>query len=344
MKGFIKTFEAIMASVIILVSLTYFFTATPRTSGWGDAFLQTEVEDALVILHKSGELSDFVKNNDAEGLNTRLKEMLTKTIDFSPVVSGTPKTDIYISVIGDTNDENNLKAMLGDTLCYNSKTINLYITEASWDNIDPETNIIFLFGYEDLSFQIDKVNEFLRNSTTIFMFGDLGWGQVNDGILNNLFGLTWDDVGVPSSTGNFHEYENPNITSFRISNYLRKSCNNSRSIDFNGFYTTSRIQINDKTVVESNDQLSSFASINEYVVDGKGRTVWLNGYDFLSTGENIEILNNLTKSIIMWASGESYKMNYPYEKSIPDVYSTASFIVPGEESYEVKILFWRILY
>ena len=344
MKGFIKTFEAIMASVIILVSLTYFFTAPPRTSGWGDAFLQTEVEDALITLHKSGDLSDYVKNNDAEGLNTKLKEILTKTIDFSPIVSETPNPDIYISVIGDSDDENNLKAMLGNTLCYNSKTINLYITEAEWDSLDPATNIVFLFGYQDLNTRLDEVNELLKNGSTIFMFGDLTSGQVNDGILNDLFGLTWNDVGVPSSTGNFHEYENPNITSFRISNYLRKSCNNSRDIDFNGFYTTSRIEINGKTIVESNDQRSSFSNINEYVVDGKGRTVWLNGYDFLSTGHDIEILNNLTKSIIMWASGESYKMNYPYEKTIPDVYSTASFIVPGEESYEVKILFWRILY
>ena len=74
-----------MASVIILVSLTYFFTATPRTSGWGDAFLQTEVEDALVILHKSGELSDFVKNNDAEGLITaaHLEEMGVNMFNFS---------------------------------------------------------------------------------------------------------------------------------------------------------------------------------------------------------------------------------------------------------------------
>lgn len=344
MKGFIKTFEAIVASIIILASLTYFFTLPPRLSGWSDALLQTEVEDSLITLYKSGDLSYFIDNNDGGGLNTRLKEMFPTVIDFSPEISGIPNPDIFISVIGDATDRNNLKSILGDTIVYKNRMINIYVKEASWDDIDPETNVVFLFGYQDLSSYVNKIETLLRNHTTIFIFGDLTQNQVNDGILNETFDLSWSDIGVPSSVGKFHDYENPNITSFRVSNYIFDSFNQSRDADFDGFNTNSRIAINDKSIVESSDARSSFSSINEHISGDSGRTVWLAGYDFLSAGEDIDRLKNLTRAIIMWASGERYKMDYPYEKTVPDIYSTASHIMPGEDSYEVKIIFWRILY
>ena len=127
MKGFIKTLEAIIASLIILASLTYFFSTPNRVSGWSNALLQTEVEDSLATLYKSGVLETLVKDNNTIELNSRLKQMVPDIVDFSIEIRGIPNPEIRIAVLGDSSDATNLKSILSESVMYKYRMINFYV-------------------------------------------------------------------------------------------------------------------------------------------------------------------------------------------------------------------------
>ncbi|MBI4163010.1 MAG: hypothetical protein HY513_04970 [Candidatus Aenigmarchaeota archaeon] len=71
MKGFIKIFEAIIASLILLVSLTFFFVPLTKPTSWDKTLLQLSVQDALGALSASGNLTDYVKSDDYPNFNLK---------------------------------------------------------------------------------------------------------------------------------------------------------------------------------------------------------------------------------------------------------------------------------
>ena len=90
MKGFIKIFEAVVASIIIIATLT-FFTKPLSVSDWKTASLQIQSQDILASLHKSGILAEAIFKNDTDILNKKIAEMLPNTVDFSLEISGSEK-------------------------------------------------------------------------------------------------------------------------------------------------------------------------------------------------------------------------------------------------------------
>jgi len=47
MKGFVRILEAVIASFIILASLTYFFSAPAKYNYWEETFSRIQAQDAL---------------------------------------------------------------------------------------------------------------------------------------------------------------------------------------------------------------------------------------------------------------------------------------------------------
>ena len=97
MKGFIRILEALMASIILIVSLFYFFGAFVRQSDWDSLAVNTQIRDSIASLDNNGELEAFIYNNDKVGLYNKLKSMLPKNIDFSTIINGMPPPNIYIA-------------------------------------------------------------------------------------------------------------------------------------------------------------------------------------------------------------------------------------------------------
>ncbi len=338
MKGFIKTLEAIIASMIILVTMLYFFTFQVSLGEWSNALVQINAEDSLASIYKSGLLTTFVRQNDKESLNNKLMSMLPRTIGFSTEIRGVPNPNIYIGVMN-SSDLALIDSMLDDIIYYKKRNISIHIKEMAWDNIEKETNIIFVSDYNNIDGA--ELDDFLKRGSVILR-QDLIQSDLQNQILSDVFDLVWVS-GNPSGNAVFYKYNKANLTSFRISNYFANISGKPIDNQFSGFNTVSRIGTDDKTIVRDDTAAVSYAKVNFNITKyGKGRAVWL--AEDSASGSNKEEINNLTTALIMWASGERYNMDYPYEKIRPDIYSKASYVVSEEEVYEIVLTFWRIFY
>ena len=82
MKGIIKILEAIIASIILITTISFFITVE-RTTRWDTALFQTKMQDTLSSLDRSGNLELYVKNYDKEGFENLIKNTTGRTTDFS---------------------------------------------------------------------------------------------------------------------------------------------------------------------------------------------------------------------------------------------------------------------
>lgn len=195
MKGFVRIFEAIIASMILLSSLTYFIFIT-KYSGWGDAQTQLQIEDSIASLGRSGLLNSYIKSNDIASINNKLRQILPKTTDFSIEVSGIPNPQIYIGCVCTDSERSALENMLSPlNFNYKGRNIEIRVSPVSFANIDPKTNIIFVYGYKDLTSNRTDIDKFLENGTLV-MLGNLS-SPLND-VMTGIFGLAWKG-GTPSA-------------------------------------------------------------------------------------------------------------------------------------------------
>ncbi len=340
MKGFVRILEAVIASFVILISLSYFITAPSGYDYWDETLLRIQAQDALASLYKSGSLENYIINNDIDGINNTLTAMLPGTADFSVEIKGMPGTIIYIGCNCSDAELANLENMLGKTggeirLTYNGRQIEIRVSKSSIDNIDPRTNIYFMFDYTDLNPYKDKMNGFLQAGGTLFMLADLDESKVEDGILDETFGLEWTDI-TASTSGKFYNYGDVEKRSHWIRNYFLGLSGNESEIEFDN----GRGVVNDdRTVIIDDTYQVSKVKINEL---NCGRTVWFAGYD--GSGD----MNDLLKALILWSADNGYRMDPGYKTAMIDKlknsdipYTEASYLLPN---YEVRLRVWGIFY
>ena len=341
MKGFIKILEAVIASIIILASLTYFFSAPAKYKYWGETFSRIQTQDALASLYKSDLLTEYVQNNDVDGLNNTLTAMLPESLDFSVEIIGIPNPIIYIGCDCSDAEITELENMLIPLrFVYENRQIEIRIKKESIDNIDPRTNIHFMFGYTNLNPHKEKVEEFLLDGGTMFMFSNLSKDHVEDGVLNETFGLEWKGT-AGSSTGKFYKSDDVSKVSHRIEDYFLNIGGDADEFAFTfNPATENKIDYDEKTIIRDSNDRISHVKVNELT---RGRTVWFADYNHADEG-----VNNLTKAVVLWASGERYRMDPAYKdsmierlKTIKIPYTEASYLIPN---YEVRLKSWSVFY
>ena len=334
MKGFIKILEAIIASVIILVSLTFFFRVDIKQTTWDDILLQIRGEDILASLAANEVLTKAVNENDQDLIKNMMLDqtlgMLPPTIDYSLEIRGIPNPVIYVGCVCTLEQIIDLEKNLTPLdFKYRGRDISIRIAQDSIENIRAETNILFLFGYTDLNPHRAKLENFLERGGTIFMLGDLTQQQAESVFMNDIFGLVWK-LGTRSNTGEFFDPNNENITSFKVIKYYKNLTGEPPSFPFvNG---QARIATDNGTVIR--DSQVSLVKVNKDIINGNGRTIWMSEYVSNSA------TNNLTKAIVMWASGERFKMNRA--KVIPAKHLDVRYIVRDKDVYEAILTLWRI--
>ncbi len=346
MKGFIRIIEAIISSLILIAVLPFFLIA-PSESEWGNIALQTNALDILMVLQKNTSLETYVKNNDIAALNSQLVKLLPKTADFSVEISGIPNPVILVGCICTTTQIDDLENLLWPTdFQYKERQISIRISNMTMGTIDPRTRVLFIFGYLNLTPYQNALTLFLEGGGTIFMFTDLTSVQTQDGIMNTTFGLKWNSIISSGVSANFFVPEDTTKISHKISGYYENVSGRADTDAFSGLGGSgvNRIEIDNKTVVFSNQV--SLVKANDYVSkNGKGRTVWFANYDYTLDNDAAQQLKNLTKATIMWASGENYKMD-PFTKRPGKKFLEATHIglLDGLESFEVKLIIWRLFF
>ena len=150
MKGFARIFEAIIASVIILTSLTFFFVPNIKGSEWEDTTIQILAQDALESIYLNGTLTRYVNTDNKTQLNVLMSQMLPKTVDFSFEVSGTVNNIINIVCVDCTSgDVDELKAIMNPLeFDYKERKISIRVQSLtlSINAVPSDTNILFFFN------------------------------------------------------------------------------------------------------------------------------------------------------------------------------------------------------
>lgn len=348
MKGFIRVLEAIIASIILIASVSYFFLPALHQSSWDDVVLSTRTKESLIAMEKSGKLASYVKNNDATSLNNDLRKTLPPNIEFSLEVRDIPNDIIYVECWCSETEKADLESLLAPLrFGYKDREIDVRIQRLDdLNQINSRTNVVFLIGYENLNPYRSALNSFLDNGGTIFLFGHLTENQASDGFMNSVFDLRW--TGNGGGAGRFYNTVTPSKVSYKIAKYYRgltgKDPTNAVFSEFSGG-GVNQIEVTDKSVIitSSGNQIS-YVKINQFIVNNHGRTVWFSGYDYAKDTPGAQEMKNLTKATLMWASGERYKMDN-FKKTPAPSFSESSLLSSiGDEQFELGLLFWKVFF
>jgi hypothetical protein len=165
MKGFIKILESVLASTIIIAMMT-FFAIPHAVSNWDYSLLQIRAQDSLASLYKSGSLDSFVFSNNVTGLNEKLDGMLPETSGYSAIISGIPNPVIYIV----SDDKDTLDDELNNfSVIYKNRTIELRTEAVNWSNMEPKTNVIFLFNESEIYDNQAFLEDMIEDGKTVFL-------------------------------------------------------------------------------------------------------------------------------------------------------------------------------
>jgi hypothetical protein len=343
-KGFVRILETVIASVIILSSLSFFFSIPAPESGWDATSAEIRARDVLSVSAETGKLQTWVRNNDSDSLRNYMRSMFSPSTDFSTEVIGIPNPVIYLGCNCTDAEIADLRSRLGTaSFSYKGRNIEIRAEKIDINYIRPETDIIMFYTYNyydtALTSKRPQIDSFLENGGTIFLFDDLSDQNIND-MVNvkkiNLFGLEFDAI-TPQPSGNFISYDRPEFASYNVASYYTELTPGRQKTDnIDGFINPSRIKKDDlHALIVSN--VASLAKTNESLVKGNGRSVWFSKFNsaFPRAGDAF-------KAAIMWASGERFKMDGEVSRIASTQSRSASIIIYDRETYEVKITTWNI--
>ena len=223
MKGFIKMLEVILAAIIMLTSMSYFFSFQSRNSEWPSALLQSTGKDVLASLDQSGSMRMLVQTNNltesSMGLEYYIRKMLPRTVLYSVELEGIPKPDITIGCNCTFAERQSLiremmvfQGYQGNTTCMGRRINFTVLGENNLSELlsDTSVDIIVIFDYIDLSPYQKQIDEFLERRKSILASMDIQQSSVN-AYFSGLFGISFKP-GSPSTSSrsfrNFTDYRN----------------------------------------------------------------------------------------------------------------------------------------
>ncbi len=348
MKGFARILEAIIASIIILTSLTFFLTVSVKQSNWDSALSEIRAEDAISAGYKTGLMPSFVRSNDNTSLRNLLEGLFSKSTDFSVEIVGMPNPVIFVGCSCSDAQANDISTRLAPlNFTYKGRPIEMRIQRISVTNVPDETNIILFMTYDDLNNAYNTANgknsieQFMESGGTLFLIGDLTQGQANSEVIKNIFNLTWSGDSGINAVGKFSDPYNSTNIAYNIAKYYEnitgKSAENENFDQFNtNGDTINKISVDNTTVIQTSNKKFSLVKGRKSIINGNGRALWF------AENSNSGQVNNLTKTAIMWASGERYKMDGAIKKIPSQTSQRASLIIHDTENYEFRITTWNV--
>lgn len=348
-KGFIKVVEAVIASIIVLASLSYFFGYYVRPSEWDNAQIKLQSQDILNTM--DDKIVDYMKTGNPSDLRDTIQNMASERIGFSINVVGAPPPRILIACVKCTDDElNDLTNRTDPMSSYQDargRRISVAINKvSSFAVVTKDMDIMFIYGYGKINSDSERQNikNYLDAGGNVILFSELTQAQIDDennDFLKTVFGL--ESVGSNSLVSRFYNPTTSGSATAKVYYYYSAiyTANaqpaNPLSID------TSNVAVDDDTIVY--DSSSSAVHAQKYY--GNGRAVWFNYYDkdhrTMTNGDS----NDLLKSIIMWSAEDFTIVPEPvFTLTLPKSYFTTSYIFSIVNSafnmYKVKMTMWYI--
>ncbi len=226
-RGFVKILEALIASIIILSSVSYFINIREGKSMWNEKITQIEAYDALAVLDKTGALQKAIWSNNvsltaSDGL---IKKMFRPMTDFSLEVDGLPKPIIYVGCLCNNEETERLRNMLLpgsspkiDYFLLDGRPIQIRINTTDLSDLE-NIDLLFSFSKSEYENNKDQIEQFLRNDGGVVLLDNITEADLS--YLNNIgFGLNWSSS--LSQEKNSFWSQSPDKLSYRISKYFSK--------------------------------------------------------------------------------------------------------------------------
>lgn len=345
MKGFAKIFEVIIASIILLTSLTFFFVPSVQKSWWDDVSVQLLAQDALEATYLNGSLTRYVKDDDTTPLNNIFSSMLPRTVDFSIEVKGIPSKVIYVSCVDCSQAQiDDISAILvPKDFMYKGRNISIRVENLSLSSgsVPEDTNIIFFFDKTKIPTYQAQINLFLSKGGGIFLLSNLVQGDLN-GPIGRIFNLTWS--GSTSLPPRFSDvYNSSKISHFVAKYYANISGRHLQNVENEGFSTfnSNGIRAGDWRDVVKSDDAKTFVRGN---INMSGRAAWFSDYTRSDhNSSSTKAVDNLAKATIMWVGGERFRLD-TIKKAPAPVHFKSSIFVHDEDSYTVDLTIWRVFF
>jgi len=338
MKGIARIIETIIASIIILTSLSFFLTGPVKTTNWDITVSEIRAQDAMAAVYGEGNLAIYIRNNDDVSLRSTLSNIFPASTDFSINIRGIPNPIIFLGCVCSIVQLNDIETRL-DPLFFVYKERDMEIRVERVTVSDPkESDILLFMDFDDLDNNYtdpnskNKIDQFLENGGTIFLLDDLTQTDAGSTVMVDIFNLSWKS-GVPSGAGNLYDVGNPERISYNVAKYYENTTGGTGP--FIPFNFISHIDIDNNTIIADGVEQFSFVKGNKNVINGNGRTLW-----FAENGQGA--INDLTRAAIMWASGENYKMDGAVVKTPPLTSRRANIFIHDLDTYEFSITTWNI--
>lgn len=352
MKGFVRVFEAIVASIILIASLTFFFPDSSPPSGWDSTSLEIMAQDAIQSAYLNGTITRFVKTGDKDSLNAYFTQMLPKTVDFSITVRGIPNDIIRVACVdcsaGDLSEMQTILAPVDFN--YNSRNISIRTEALAWtlNDLNEETDVLFFFDSTRVILYQSKIRNFLDSGGSVVLLSDIPNQNNLTTPIATIFNLTWQS-GSSGSPGTFYDIYNSRNNSHYIAKYFA-SVNgtypeNIASRQFTVFHSSNiNLSRDMRDAIQDNGLKFAFARAVSGAYNNHGRAVWINDYTRLNHGlAATKGTDQLVKAAVMWASGESYSMD-DLPKQPPPVNFKSSILVYDGDLYIFELRIWRAFF
>jgi len=221
-KGFIQMIEAILASIILFGSVSYFFMTTRDRSEWELVSLRTEASDALTVLEKNGELATYIKNMDANMTDSRLTELMRKSIGFSLSVTGMPKPVVYIGCLCSPGETDELAERLmpgsaiNETFNFGIRKMDIRIENVTTSSDVELMDALVVMDKNKFIGNLSYIQGLLDDGKKVVLISDLSQADITT--LQSIFDLS-------SSTGSctdqsFYNRTNLDMIAYKVSKYF----------------------------------------------------------------------------------------------------------------------------
>jgi hypothetical protein len=324
MKGFVHVIEIIIITIAVFLLVFQFSSIPPISRNWDRTKLEMQTRDILLSLNEKG--VNWLNKNEVESeLESILKD---SNIRYDVKIKNAIKQNISVGCLCDEDEYFFLKSVLYP-FELNGEDVSFSIYRLNTSN--PAIPLIFdvIFVADNIEIlDYNQIKTFLSNNGGIVELVDITEDNITGNtVQEEIFGLRWNPNLTPSSN-NITFSIGPDSEFYNIYKYFHNIPNltgwtPTEDYEFKNFISElEKVDSKDekKVILKQKITESPAVIVNNKLIDGKGRSVWISAGNDESQDKKM-----LLRSLIIWASGEIYHI-IDNELSNPSSFSILKFI------------------
>lgn len=205
-KAFVPILEMIIVILILVVAFSVFFPGFSYQSRWEQAFISLKGRDVVLTMDRINNLykNSFDENSLRDFVDRTIPTASTNLIHWS-ALEGSIKPKVTVACFCTNAQKNSLISWIG-RLTVNGRDIDIDINSFSNLNIIPKSDVLLIWGDDDLTQYQTSLQNYLRAGKGIVEIRDLNQATLNDA-QKNIFGLnSCTGISIPCGGGQADDF------------------------------------------------------------------------------------------------------------------------------------------